>query len=212
VIPVKMQPEPPNFTSEVRLKGETFLAKNPYPTNWTNREYWRNALDDLCKKYSSICAYSCHWIGPCTGGRTVDHFRPISKYPQEAYRWENFRLACGLLNARKGNYEDVLDPFTLQDGWFVIDFDTLLILPGAHLSEVDSKLVIATIDRLGLNDEGACFQERANWLSDYIIGEFPFSYLKKKAPFTAKELERQNLIEEVKSRAPMWLTVIKDNE
>ncbi len=77
---------------------------------------------------------------------------------------------------------------------------------------MDSKLVIATIDRLGLNDEGACFQERANWLSDYIIGEFPFSYLKKKAPFTAKELERQNLIEEVKSRAPMWLTVIKDNE
>lgn len=212
MIPVTIQPEPTNFASDVRSRGEAFLARNPHPATWANREYWRNALDALCKRYSRICAYSCHWIGPCTGGRTIDHFKPISKYPEEAYRWENFRLACNLLNARKGDYEDVLDPFTLEEGWFIIDFDTLTILPGLHLSETNRERVVATINRLGLNDNDACFEERANWLGEYITGDISFSHLKKKAPFTAKELERQGLVEEIQSRAPAWISTVQTHE
>lgn len=211
MIPVQLQPEPPHFFRKVKEPGEKFLAAHPNPTSWTNREYWREALDDLCKSYSRICAYSCHWISPCTGASTVDHFKPISKYPSEAYCWDNFRLACSLLNARKKDFEDVLDPFTLEEGWFVIDFDTLNVLPNPQLSEANVQRVAATIERLRLNDDGDCFQERANWLGDYITGEIPFSHLKKKAPFTAKELERQNLVEEIKLRTPVWLRAIKND-
>ena len=199
MIPIQLQPEPTDFFAKVQQPGEIFLAKDPDPTTsqWNKHNYWKRVLDDLYAAYSGICAYSCHWISPDTGGKTVEHFKPKKKYPQYAYRWENYRLVCGVLNGRKGEHEDVLDPFAIQEGWFVIDFSTLLVRPGPDISTPDARLVESTINRLGLNDEATCLRTRTKWLLDYIEVPFPFSYLARNAPFLASELKRQNLVETI---------------
>jgi hypothetical protein len=117
--------------------------------------------------------------------------------PHLAYDWSNYRLVCGKLNGRKGDHEDVLDPFTLPDGWFVIDFPSLMVFPGSQLSPEQAEQVIKTINRLKLNDEDF-LQERAEYLQDHYVRNYPFSYLERKAPFLAKELKRQDLVERIK--------------
>ena len=199
MIPVALQPEPAHFHKRVKQPGQQFLERTPAPIkNWKNHEYWKRILGDLHTAYNGICAYSCHWI-PCdTGSRTVEHFKPKELYPQEAYRWENYRLVCGTLNGRKGNYEDVLDPFAIKKGWFALDFPSLLVRPGDGVPPALAGQVYATIKRLGLNDEGTCLQARINWLRDYIQVPFPLAYLETKAPFLAQELRRQNLTETIR--------------
>ena len=201
-MPVKLQPEPSDFFTKVQKKGEEFQAKTPKPTEreWKAHRYWQLALDDLYTAYSGICAFSCHWIPPLTGGKSVEHFKPKSKYPEEAYHWDNYRLVCGTLNGRKGYHEDVLDPFTLQENWFVLHFPSLQLRPGEHLSETDDKRVVDTIKRLKLNDQ-ICLDERKSWLIPYVTGKCPILYIEEKAPFLAYELKRQQLDD---VNHPMW--------
>lgn len=183
----------------VQEPGQKFLKKTSDLTkHWKHHEYWREILDDLDKAYNSICAYSCHRIPGDTDFRTVEHFKHKNSYPQEAYQWKNYRLVCGTLNGRKGIYEDVLDPFLIEEGWFALGFPSLLVQPGDGVSLSIKKQVNATIERLGLNDEGTCLQARINWLRDYIQVPFPFSHLEKRAPFLASELKRQALIEGIR--------------
>lgn len=203
MIPVKMQPCPETFAQKVEEPGQRFLAKNTHPkgAEWKHHEYWKRIERELYDAYSGICAYSCLWISRVTGGRTVEHFRPKGKYPQEAYKWDNYRLVCSNLNGRKSNFEDILDPFTLQEGWFVIDFPSLMIFPGDHLTPSEAKKVHQTVKRLKLNEDEDCIGEREKWVKDYVIGEISFSHLKKKAPFLALELKRQGL---EKREHPVW--------
>jgi 5-methylcytosine-specific restriction endonuclease McrA len=135
-MPVKMQPEPACFYEKVQKKGDAFLAKNPGIRKLP--DYWKVIIPDLYDAYRGICAYTCHWISDDTGWKTVNHFKPKRKYPEEAYRWSNYRLVCGVFNGRKSDYEDVLDPFTLQEGWFVIVFPSLQLKPASHLTEDDA--------------------------------------------------------------------------
>lgn len=114
MISVQEQPEPPDFSKKVRDPGSAFIHQLSYPVKWKNREYWRRSLHDLHTAYHGICAYSAHWIPCVTGAATVDHFIPKSIAPQFAYEWKNYRLASSKMNSRKGDYQDVLDPFGLQ--------------------------------------------------------------------------------------------------
>ena len=199
MIPVQLQPEPPHFFEKVQKPGQKFLKETPDPTkHWEKHEYWRKILKDLYVIYNRTCAYSCHWIPPDTGAKTVEHFKPKKMYPQEAYQWENYRLVCSTLNGRKKDFEDVLDPFIVQEGWFVLDFPLLEVRPGDGIPTLIAEKVKETISRLGLNDEGTCLQMRMSWLRDYIMVPFPFSYLETKAPFLASELKRQQLIEDIR--------------
>jgi hypothetical protein len=95
--------------------GKHFLVQNPHPTGrqWRGHEYWTRIIPDLYDAYGGICAYSCHWTPYDTSWKTVEHFKPKSKYPEEAYCWANYRFVCGLLNGCKEDHEDILEPFTL---------------------------------------------------------------------------------------------------
>ena len=187
--------EPERFNSRVRRRGLRFIRSNKEPTakEWRTHAYWREVAPELYRTYGGVCAYSCHWIPSDTGANTVEHFRPKDLYPRKAYDWSNYRLVCSTLNGRKGKYEDVLDPFLIQDGWFVIDFPSMLVKPHSDLSPSRRKKVEATITRLGLNDEGTCLKSRVKWLKDYCSKDIPFSYLRSNAPFIVAELERQGL-------------------
>jgi hypothetical protein len=199
VIPVRQQPEPTDFENRVRLKGLVFLQKVPCPQTWDNREYWRDSLKDLYEAYNRICAYSAQWIPWIEGSPTVDHFIPKSVRPDLAYEWSNFRLSCQKMNSRKWTFQDVLDPFQIEHGWFILDFPSLLVRANPALEESIKNQVKSTIKRLKLNDDDDCVKHRQDWLMRYCEKKFPFEFLKETAPFIAYELERQGLVDTISS-------------
>lgn len=194
MIPVRQQPEPNDFETKVRLKGVVFLQMVSQPKAWDNREYWRESLKDLYGTYNRVCAYSAQWIPWIEGSPTVDHFIPKSAKPELAYEWNNFRLSCLKMNARKRDFQDVLDPFQIKPGWFTLDFPSLLIKVSSDLDEPIKSQVRSTIKRLKLNDDDDCVKHRQDWLMRYCERQITFDFLKETAPFIAYELERQDLV------------------
>lgn len=196
MILIQARPKPPDFSKKVREPGQIFLRNSPHPTGWNNREYWQRALSDLYNAYNGIGAYCAEWIPYTIGDLTVDHFIPKSVQPQLAYEWSNYRLASLKFNGRKGDYQDVLDPFKLEADWFILKFPSLQVDPNPTLSDHRVRTVANIINRLKLNDE-LCVQSRLRWIRDYCLREITFDYLKRNAPFISYELERQRLINEI---------------
>ena len=83
--------------------------------------YWREALEDLLERYDRICSYLCLYIPRGTGAPSVDHLIAKSTQWDQVYEWRNYRLACSLMNARKGAVASVLDPFEVEYGWFAME-------------------------------------------------------------------------------------------
>jgi hypothetical protein len=200
VIHVQKKRQPKGFKRLVSDPGKVFLAKKPSPSSrdYKGHDYWTRAADELYEAYGGICAFSCHFIAKDTGFRTVEHFKSKVAYPQYAYSWNNYRLVCGLLNGRKGEHEDVLDPFIVKDGWFVLEFPETIIKASDNLSKRTWQKVDDTIKRLRLNTDESCVDSRQRWLDAYCRfapsdERNAFLYLKEHAPFLANELDRQGL-------------------
>ncbi|MBI5833934.1 MAG: hypothetical protein HZB16_16700 [Armatimonadetes bacterium] len=183
MIRVKPAPEPPSFDERVRQPG---LAQLP-----ELKPHWRRCLPDLLAAYQHICAYSCFYIHPVAGARTVEHFGPKSASPELAYEWSNYRLVCSLMNSRKQAFDDVLDPFEIENGWFVLDFVNFEVHPDVELA-IDHAAIQATIDRLGLND-APCPSTRQQEYEMYERGDASWRHLCRVSPFVAAEVERQGL-------------------
>lgn len=203
MIPVKPQPEPDIFDQCVRIPGKRFLdslsGSKPTTRQWGNHDYWKHIRFQLYKAYRGMCAYSAHWI-PCGSVvPNVDHYVPKSVKAEIAYEWSNYRLAGALVNALKGDWQDVLDPFAIEDDWFFLKFPSLLLHPNPELPSLTQQQIWNTINRLRLNDNQTFVEERSAWLEPYCQGKEDFSVLKKNAPFIAYELERQQLVEKIKT-------------
>lgn len=188
MIPVAPQPEPPHFDSQVRRPGTAALARGERPLP----PHWRLCLDDLHRAYSGICAYAAIFIPPVTGARSVDHFAPKSLSPELAYEWSNYRLTCTMMNARKREFQDVLDPFTILPDCFQLQMTTLEMFPGDWLPADLASSAKRTIFRLKLNAPD-CLEARASYYDEYRAGTFGFDFLRRKSPFVAREVERQGL-------------------
>lgn len=209
VVPV---PEPATFDKTVRQPGLRAIAERvgeKPPRNRGRRfskvadsrneipsecfpSYWTHALDDLMIAYGRICAYSCFRIHPVTGSRSVDHMAPKSRAWDQVYEWSNYRLASSLLNARKQDFSDVLDPFLIGDDWFELELVGFQVKPAQQLDAEIRARALATIDRLGLND----FEFRSSRERDaqcYWDG-IPFRILAEESPFVARELKRQGQV------------------
>lgn len=199
---VQEEAEPADFQTKVRTPGQAFLTVNPTPNSkeYNPHRYWKDI--DLHTAYGGICAYSAHWIPP---KGTVDHYIPKSVKSELAYEWSNYRLCTERMNNYKDNKLDVMDPFSIQSGWFVIDFDTFFIEPEDSLPKYVKTAVSETISRLRLNDDDDLIQDRANTVVLYSNGDVPFEFLRRRYPFIAGELERQGLTEAIKTR-PKSLT------
>lgn len=199
MIHIDVKPEPAKFNESVRGPGQEFIRQHPRPTDkqWSKNNYWKHVAKELHSAYEGICAYSCHWISYDTGWRTVEHFLPKSQYPEFAYDWNNYRLVCGVLNSRKGTRR-ILDPFLVENGWFIIRFPSLLVVPAPELDTNLQAKVKETCGILGLNDEDTCMKTRSKYVEDYCRGRINFDHLRQEAPFLATELERQGLVERIK--------------
>jgi len=185
VIHVAPAPPPKTFEKKVREPGLAFLKerKGDEPLE----PHWTKALDDLMSAYHEICAYSCFRIHPITGARSTDHFAAKSLDAELAYEWSNYRLCCSRLNSRKRAFDDVLDPFLIQTGWFQLELVGFQVLPDPELPEVRKREVQDTIDRLGLNDFRS---EREAHAEDYWHEEISLKVLRRESPFVAEELRR----------------------
>jgi hypothetical protein len=131
----------------------------------------------------------CFYIEPVTGAASVDHMLPKSMDCGEVYEWRNYRLACALMNGRKNDYRDVLDPFEVDDSWFRIELVGYQVIPAPHLPEDIETRVQATIDRLKLNDY-ECLKLRETYATAYHEGDISPHFLRQRAPFLAREIER----------------------
>ncbi len=175
-----------------------FLERVPKPAQkqWKEHDYWRNVLDYMRKAYRGVCSYSALWISPATGAHTVDHFKPKSVYPQQAYEWGNYRYVSLRYNNRKGT-NAIIDPFTLKPGWFVMDFPSLKIKPNPDLPPEDAEAISHTIRILKL-DKGVRYREACqDYIMSYCRGDISFKHLDNRAPFIAFELKRQGLVERI---------------
>ncbi len=200
MIPVHQQPEPATFDAQVRTPGLAYLAEMAYalnlplPPNATIEPYWRGAcLTDLHRAYGGICAYLCVFVERCSGGMSVDHFVAKSANAGLAYEWSNYRLACSIMNSRKRDYSDVLDPFALAHSLLMLQLSTGHIYPNPKLQVVARRIVEQTIERLGLDDP-ICREMRARWFQEYLEYQLPSAYLKSKSPFVWYEAKRQGLL------------------
>ena len=153
MIPVAVADEPETFDAKVRQPGLRAMdelagklparsAGRPFNQVADSKEaippgrfppYWRSAIDDLVEKYHRICAYLCVYIPRGVGAPSVDHMIPKSMRWDRVYEWNNYRLACALMNARKGSVDQVMDPFEVEDGWFTLELYEFQVVPGVGL-------------------------------------------------------------------------------
>lgn len=175
---------PANGSPPVPITDPADLPSKEFPP------YWTKARPHLELVYHRICAYSCFAIHPVTGAATVDHMVPKSVAWHEVYEWRNYRLACSRLNARKNDVQEVLDPWEIQPGWFVLELVGFQVLPGPSVTDPGLKARIQdTIIRLGLND--FC-RDRADLAELYWDRQISFYILYRDNPFVATELARQH--------------------
>ncbi len=194
MIHVEKQPEPHGFDEKVRQKGLRYLSEHADPELTLELPpYWRDCLDDLYASYNGICAYLSVYINRVTGAVSTDHFIAKSKVPDLAYEWSNFRLACLGENARKNNFDDVLDPFEVKDGWFHLQLSSGHIFPDPSLNPELKTKIGNTIARLAL-DSYACREMRARHYAYYCDGHVDDCFLKKESPFVYAEALRQHLL------------------
>lgn len=198
MIKVIQQEELVLFEEKVRIPGQAFLMKVPNPTanQWKSHNYWGIINSDFYKCYSGICAYTGMWFSLSSNDASVDHFMPKAHYPSLAYEWNNYRLTTIKTNRKKGA-KIIVDPFAIENGWFILDIPSYLVKCSSELSEEQKRLVEYTIEVLELNSDDNMVQERLNIIKDYSQGHIDFDFLQRRYPFIASELSRQNLKENI---------------
>lgn len=210
MIRVPPAPEPAGFDAQVRQPGLRALAEmvgephlpprrgRPRRVIAASRDeiapdqfpaFWTAMLPELLHAYGRVCAYMSFYIERVTGAASVDHMLPKSLDWREVYEWRNYRLACALMNSRKNNYRDVLDPFEVEDGWFRLELVGYQVVPDPQLPPDIRDKVQATIERLQLNDY-ECLKLREEYAAAFEQGDISLGHLRQRAPFLARELAR----------------------
>jgi hypothetical protein len=150
-------------------------------------------------------------IPRATATATIDHFKPKSTHQELAYEWSNFRLASQQVNTNKGDHEDVLDPFEIENGWFALDIGTFEIRPSPDLDDARRPGVERTISVLRLNEPTFRkareeYHDRYHGLSDPVGGRpkepLPLWWLREECPYVAQELQSQGRLREEDGAPP----------
>jgi len=208
MIKAEMSPPPLNYESEVNRPGKAFLRNNPNPTkrDWKSHRYWSKIHDYLYSEHNGICLYCASWTPrkkqPNTLDNTsIDHFIPKTSDAQLAYEWSNFRLCRSRLNNYKSDFQDVLDPCSVSNDWFHLDFTSFLIKPSPHVADISLKQnIVDTISRLHLNTDNDYVTERIQVIKEYSSDNLNLNILQEKFPFIASQMRVQNVDRTYKNR------------
>ncbi len=206
MIHIDSKPEPSDFDARVRQPGNAFLESTPVPNSkqWSKHNYWTRCSDELYCAYGGICAYSGEWFSRTTAVVSVDHFYPKSTHAEKAYEWDNYRLTTQVMNGYKGD-KIIMDPFEMRDGDLQLDFPSCLVKARSDMTAAEKSKANLTIQVLHLNDEEQA-NRRCEIILEYASGNVNFEFLKKRYPFIAEELQRQDLCDCIKSMMKLFPT------
>ncbi len=142
--------------------------------------YWSRFRSILGSRTNNICWYCERQCVASdeSGGKapTVDHFRPISKFPALAYDWSNWIFSCHRCNVdNKGDQwpeAGYVDPCAFHasgrpERYFDFDPVTGEILPRKDLSENARRMALDTINDLGLNKLDVRYY-RLEWTRQFV--------------------------------------------
>lgn len=109
--------EPPNFDANCRQLGNAWLALNPNASTKEFPNHWAQFEDELATGFQ----HRCGWLAFEITEGDVDHYLSKKNHRHLSYEWTNYRYIAGTVNSSKRNRDDqVLDPFEVQQGWFVV--------------------------------------------------------------------------------------------
>ena len=126
--------------------------------------YWREFRQTLGSRSKNICWYcerQCY-VNAESGDRspTVDHFRPLRRFPVLAYDWSNWIFSCRRCNVEnkedrwpETGYVDPCAAVVAERPEHYLDYDAVTgeIIPKDGLAGDDRLKAVRTINDLGLN-------------------------------------------------------------
>jgi uncharacterized protein (TIGR02646 family) len=132
------------------------------------------------------CAY-CDKYPLFISDHTIDHFLPKSRFPQDAYNWQNLFPACdNCQSVKKEQYDKALlkpdDADFEYNRYFMVDFTTFELFPNPNAKEYDKLRVVKSIEIFGLNDPAHCTNRRQNherfsFNTNVHIDDFAYRYM-----------------------------------
>lgn len=159
--------------------------------------YWRRYRAYLGLRSNGNCWYCERRCAPASApdslAETVDHFKPLHRFPELAYEWSNWIFSCQRCNGE--NKQDkwpaagYVDPATADESdsperYFDYELDSGHIIPRKDLSERARRRASDTIDDLGLNKQDVQ-QHRLAWTRHIVadLRRFPIAELQAFAEF-----------------------------
>lgn len=137
------------FTSEWVNRHRAGINHRPTPR-------WGKFREELEAKFHGLCGY-CEEI---TRGE-IDHFKPVSKFPDLVYEWSNWVFACNTCNSRfkkdKWPEQGFVDPCAdsiseRPEQFFDFDLMTGQLVAKRELSRQQRRKAELTVEDLGLDD------------------------------------------------------------
>ena len=142
--------------------------------------YWREFRPALGSRSGNICWYcerQCEAASEISGrAATVDHFRPLSRFPELAYEWTNWVFSCRRCNEENkqdkwpdSGYVDPGEPEPTErpEQYFDYDAATGELFPKSGLTLAARNKALQTIDDLGLNQLDVRFY-RLDWTRRFL--------------------------------------------
>jgi uncharacterized protein (TIGR02646 family) len=113
---------------------------------------------------------------------TIEHFRPKSQFPLEAYTWTNLYFCCTYCQQKGTAFDDsLLQPDAIEYDflrYFRWDFTTGLIEVNPKASPEDKRRAAVTIKVYRLNEGHPSFRKRAlrqrAKMPDELLDDFPY--------------------------------------
>jgi hypothetical protein len=194
-VPVK---KPRGFIGRVEQPGRVWLAKHPAPKR--PKDYWSAFKPQLAAAFRGLCAYSAMYepVG------TVDHFVSCEEDRTRAYDWSNYRYSSGWLNSSKQHLRstEVLDPFSVVDGWFAILLPSLQLVATPKVPRAYRARAELMLDRLHLGNDERVLRQRREWYRMFQAGELTLDGLDKKAPLIAAAVRNERKKKNRKKKGP----------
>ena len=159
--------------------------------------YWRWYRADLGLRSNGNCWYCERRCAPASAAdsraETVDHFKPLHRFPELAYEWSNWIFSCQRCNGENkqdkwpaAGYVDpaAADELDYPERYFDYDLDSGHIVPRTDLSEKARQRALDTINDLGLNKQDVQ-QRRLAWTRRIVadLRRFPIAELQAFAEF-----------------------------
>ena len=146
----------------------------------------QHLLPDLMKMTAEHCAYCDGWPLGTTGQPTIDHFRPKSQFPDQAFQWPNLFPSCERCQGQNGKadnwHNDLLKPDATDytfERYFRYDPSSGRLEPDPEAPAEDQTRAKTTIDLLGLNSGSRpkSRKREANRPSELPENERPFRFI-----------------------------------